>query len=410
MTRLAVTVRTHRQWLFLLLVTFSLFPLLASFLHLRWLTFVPWLVVVLGLQALVLYWRNMQQGQLEVNATDVLLNGQVLLSRRSIRSAFAASTPERHVVRVGTRLRSFDVETETATDARLLLEALGFDRTRRAARFTLRLGTPTDVRRQQKRQIVGMLAIGLGAGIAGFFGTLDGSPIALAVDGLLGLGLCVALLLTSLRPLVALTIGTDGLHLRQKLGPSRFIRFDGIERVELQETSMTILLKDGSPVHLSAGTGYEPSKLRRLVEEQVHAAAVQIAEAKRASEGTSSKAAVLVARNGRETSEWMRALAASHDGATGYRVAALPPDTLWQIVDDPQASASARAGAAFALRARLDDEGKRRLRVASETCAAPTLRVALSAVADGPDGDLEEALAHVDDEAASKHRARRLSS
>jgi hypothetical protein len=223
------------------------------------------------------------------------------------------------------------------------------------------------------------------------------APILVLAAGML-LGV-LATLLAAFRDTVTVTIGAEGVHLARWLSRPRLVRYEEIERVEQQGTSMTIHLRHGTPIHLYMGSlGTRADRLGLGMEERMQSAASQIDDAKRACEGGTPASAVLVARNGRDASAWMRALAASDDAAAGYRSAALAPETLWRIVDDASASATARAGAAVALRARIDDEGRQRLRVASEACAAPALRVAFAVAADADDEAVEDALSSVEDE------------
>jgi hypothetical protein len=124
--------------------------------------------------------------------------------------------------------------------------------------------------------------------------------------------------------------------------------------------------------------------------------------------GRTEDVSSLVARGGRPLDEWMRALTALSSEGGGYRATALPAERLWRVVEDPAADPTARAGAAAALRATLDDEGRTRLRVIAESSVHPRVRVALDAVAASSsdhDERLEEALdACEDDIAASVHR------
>lgn len=392
----------QREWL-VVAALWVFVPLVAltRFLHgPGWLEFTP-VIVMWALLALSRFWRSERRGRIEVDETNVRLEGEALLSRRSIREAHALPTEGRHVVRVSTGSRLFEVTTATAVDAHNLLAALGFDRAQRAARHDVHLGTSATT----LRRLVLVLIQSVLAGVAAGAGFLERSSGFVALASVFALGALVALV-AGLRAMVTLTIGTDGLLLKRKVGRApRFIRFDRIERVERQGTTMTIVLTDGPPVQLNAGIGGTTRNAERLrgsslelEKQRMEVAAAQIEEAKRASEGASSASAVLVSRNGRGASAWMRALVATNDASAGYRVAALSPETLWQIVDDTSASASARAGAAVALRARLDEEGRQRLRVASETCASPALRVALSAAAHEPDAVVEDALAFVEDD------------
>jgi len=101
--------------------------------------------------------------------------------------------------------------------------------------------------------------------------------------------------------------------------------------------------------------------------------------------------ATLLARGGRDVTEWLRALHALRNGEAGaYRAAAIPEEVLWRTVEDPTSDPTVRAGAAVALRDSLDEGGRVRLRVAAAASASPRLRVALEKVASPTD---EEELA-----------------
>ncbi len=76
----------------------------------------------------------------------------------------------------------------------------------------------------------------------------------------------------------------------------------------------------------------------------------------------------------------------------GYREAAVTSEHLWPVVENAALGSPARAAAAVALRAHLDEEGKTRLRVAAEACASPNVRVALEAVLGEDDNELTRAL------------------
>jgi hypothetical protein len=120
-------------------------------------------------------------------------------------------------------------------------------------------------------------------------------------------------------------------------------------------------------------------------------------------------AAALVGCGARTYDAWIEALRElSRDGH--YRAAALPPEELWRVLEDPAAETSARAGAAMALRESLDAEGRARLRVAGAASASPRVRVALDAIAssDADDAELRaalEACASENDAAEARARA-----
>jgi hypothetical protein len=65
---------------------------------------------------------------------------------------------------------------------------------------------------------------------------------------------------------------------------------------------------------------------------------------------------------------------------------------LWQTVEDGGVDAERRAAAAVALSRSLDDEGKKRLRVAAGASAEPKLRVALEAAAEEDEPAMTKAI------------------
>ena len=115
--------------------------------------------------------------------------------------------------------------------------------------------------------------------------------------------------------------------------------------------------------------------------------------------------APVFARAGRETDAWLREVAGATDQNASYRTPAVPPEELWRIVEDTAAPATARAGAAAALRHDLDYDGRVRLRAAADACAAPRLRVALETVATSDD-DLRTVFEPLEDHEAPQRRAR----
>ena len=117
-----------------------------------------------------------------------------------------------------------------------------------------------------------------------------------------------------------------------------------------------------------------------------------------------------MARSGRSLEEWTRALRTlgGADGG-GYRSPAVPEGELWRILEDPTSDASARAGAAVALRGSLDEGGRARLRVAAEESASPKVRVALAAVASqATEAELARALAECEEDPPASLGAARV--
>lgn len=116
----------------------------------------------------------------------------------------------------------------------------------------------------------------------------------------------------------------------------------------------------------------------------------------------------LLSRGDRTTGQWVERLRRLGEGANaGPREAAIRDEDLWSVVEDATVPAEARAGAAAALRRRIDDSGKARLRAVASATAAPRLRIAIERAADEDEAALEQALQEVaEDEAALAARKR----
>jgi hypothetical protein len=88
--------------------------------------------------------------------------------------------------------------------------------------------------------------------------------------------------------------------------------------------------------------------------------------------------------------EWVRHLRSAGSGANAdHRTAPLREQELWRVVEASTADPSSRAGAAVALSGAIQQEGRKRMRVAAERTHHPKLRIVLEAVADN-DGDEQE--------------------
>lgn len=193
----------------------------------------------------------------------------------------------------------------------------------------------------------------------------------------------VALCVLNLLWPTTITVGHDGV-LVASLVRRRFYPLTSIASV--RETSWGVLLTLKSWREVEIRTEHRESHKRS----QRRAAIVACIE-RRLSEPAPNEPpapATLLARGGRDVTEWLRALHTLRNGeAGGYRAASIPDEVLWRAVEDPSSDPTVRAGAAVALRNSLDDAGRVRLRVAAEASASPRLRVALETAASPDDED-----------------------
>jgi hypothetical protein len=187
---------------------------------------------------------------------------------------------------------------------------------------------------------------------------------------------------------VHIDVGADGILLR-RLGGRRFVPYRSLIGATAAGSYVVLSLRSGKDVRLGLGTSLRQAQSREALVQRIE----QSLAAYEAS-GADAHTEALVAPGGRPLPVWLtevRSLARAHD----YREAAVDADRLWRVVADPSADPAARAGAAVALAGGADDETRARLRIASDTCADPRLRVVLARVADCTDDDsqLEEVLA-----------------
>lgn len=290
--------------------------------------------------------------------------------------------------------RSLRFEVDGTDRGRALIRALGLDPRTTVATFTL------PAMNQDARA-----AAFAGAAVVGLVGL-----VAIPVLGSLLPAAAVALAIVSYAAYVLLTrtrlhVGADGLRI-QGPGKARFIGHGEIDRVttcKVPYTAIEITLHTGEVVRVPTATHSDGDI-------GLAAGIADLVEAARSSAREDvAREASLLARNGRTAADWLRGMRALSAGANAdHRTAPVDPANVWRVLEDPSADASARVGAAAMLAATADTGDRTRLRVAAEAIAAPPIRVAIGALADGADDDaLLEALDAVDDMNTIARPARR---
>ena len=189
---------------------------------------------------------------------------------------------------------------------------------------------------------------------------------------------------------VRLVVGADGVLLRRRFRRSVFRGYHEIVDVRRDDRDVVLALGSGDVTHEVVRFGLPDGDL------QVTTLLARIADTRarfQDSEASSDLANVL-ARGDRDVHAWNVALQALMTQAPTYRTQPVPLERLWCVLEDPKQPATARAGAAVALRGRLDEEAKVRLRVATAACASAELRGAFIAAAeeDADDERVERAL------------------
>ena len=185
------------------------------------------------------------------------------------------------------------------------------------------------------------------------------------------------------------TVGTDGISIG--LGPPRFISFGDVDRVERDRSARgqkhhlaVVVLRSGARIAVGARTELvDPATLTAVGEAQG-----ELDEAlERYRTHPPADHAASLARGARADAEWLEELRRRTQPG-GFRAAKLAAPDLVAVVEDPTADPTARAGAAYALRAGgFADDTRDRVRAAADATAAPNVRVALEAIVDEAEGD-----------------------
>jgi hypothetical protein len=393
--------RSKRIWLFgffpmIALVFGTLLPTLG-----RGHLFFPFLAVYTACLASVVVamerWRRMRRGHLRASAQGLFLDGQLVIKRSSVLAGHMGREGDRayvRLVRFPRLLRFVDVTVDDEGEGEKLLSALGVDASGKAARYRFGLGT-------MRSAMIRLLSVSvpvLGATVA--IGRM-GAPILLMF---LLLGCYLAYVA---HQYVNVLVGTDGVYLRRNLGRPRFLPYAQIRSVRHEGAEVMIDLADGSSVTMhggGSGKGRWSKRLARdaIADMQGFADRVNGQLAAHRSPSASASVAAL-ARGSRSIDTWLRDISATDENQARYRVAAIPKERLWRIVEDASAAPTARAAAAVVLRDSLDETSRARLHATSEACAAPKLRVVLDAVAEACDEQkLAEALGPLEDEAVQR--------
>ncbi|MBX3230402.1 MAG: hypothetical protein KIT84_03290 [Labilithrix sp.] len=319
-----------------------------------------------------------RRGRLHVEDDVVHLDGERVARRGDIRHAYTVYERGRTLVRL-TRSRAFggdvDVEVDSAEEGDRLVAALRLDGARSVGEYTLTDGSLRVGRMRLAIKVLGILFF-LAMSELLLFRAARGHDamlhlLAPTMYFLATIGFAIG---TASRAVHA-SVGADGVRLRRLAG-TRFIPFADVAYVRLLGREIELGLRDGSKtvVHYAPEHRYEAEMLVERIEGQRTSQRVRAQAAK-------APDADFLARHGRTAEEWMRAAETQHERNATFRTSVVPGERLWEIVEDSAAPATARAGAALALRHELDGVARMRLRIAAEACADPRTRSALESLA-----------------------------
>lgn len=372
------TVRTRRGLLFAALLGWGILGI-APLLVLAALASVrlgPWLALLgaaLVLYSLVLFalghawswrWKSVER-RVRADERGLWIDDRLAWKRRAIRRA---RIDDEGRLQIDGLFRATKIDV--AEDGAAWLAAMRLDPERSVARFFLNHGTyraailTSFVPLVVFAGAVWMLAVGAhAAGALVLFVTL------------------IAAVVWAIRTTAGIEVGADGVRIARTLGRPRYLPFSTIERIEQVNSDVHFVLRSGEVVVVHQASPAKP-KLAMGMALDERAAFVERVNAQLERHRDVVASGEAFARGDRTTEAWLDDLARVGEPAT-FRTPAVPVEVLWRVVEDATAATTARAGAAFALRSSLDDEGKARLRIVADACAAPKLRVALDEIATG---------------------------
>ncbi len=359
-----------------------------------------WLIArFITMFAIARRWRHtVERGMLRVDARGLWLDGRLVARRDQLRVGYLATTSGGPRVRLPAEAlaslgEASEIAVEREGEGRALLRALRLDPGHAKARFRAFLGGQQRLR---------WLPWVFGPFMFVFAGLLLTRAGPLPLVGLvLGTFFLVGLVVMALTWPVDIEVGADGVLVANRLRRT-FFGFASMSDVLVDAGDVAVCMTDGRRVHLGVNhRGRLERALGNEWEEYLQAMAARIREGLAAHRqgGPPPDVAALVARGGRTTEAWLRALAHIPDTLAAFRSAAVPEEQLWCIVENPSLDEALRAGAAVALRGQLDAEKRARLRVAAATSVSPRLRVALERAELASDDDaaaLEDALDALD--------------
>jgi hypothetical protein len=390
-------VRTKRDWLF-----FGQLALGAPILLMPW--FVqspetyfrispPLLAVALLVGQAWQRWLRARTLSVRADATGVYLGGRLATTRAAILRAHVIRDRGTNLVRLVRRFRPFEIVVDDEEEGERLIAALCLDPAHSVVRVTVSDGT--------LRRVLVRTAVVSVAWLTGVVTSAKLFASAGAAGYLAGASALVGCAVLFARGQLTLSVGADGVHIRRWLGRARFVGYPEIMHVTINGPTLSLELRGGSALWMSLGVGAQVGWLvGREPQDEADALFSRIAanvEHHRARERAMNIHAPL-SRGARPTEQWLRALRVSSETSATWRVAAIPEEVLWNVVEDTTAPATSRVGAAVALRPTLDRASMARLRVAAQACAAPRVRTALEAAASAEDeSELTAALDAFDD-------------
>ncbi len=331
-----------------------------------------------------------------VRDDHLIVDGASICPLRAISSAYVVPAEgNARTVRLLRRLRpAIELRVRNEKHAVALMRALRLGPTQWAASYRLPFQSAERLLSGRRGLLVSLLAMGAVTWIA-----------SRGFEASLRIGLVSTLLgfVSAAMPLgPLLLVGTDGISLAS-MGRTRFVPYREIADVTTALARrgwlgsmwwrVGITLTTGEVVRFfvrprSAGVG--DALAQRGLDAQRIAESIREAKSAATSEADAPSALLRVSGTPSARLRALRALGRRRED--DYRTAPVSTEQLWRTFESTAADPEARAGAAVALRARLDEPCRERLRAVAAATVAPKLRAAIETAAGDDDEALEEAL------------------
>lgn len=331
------------------------------------------------------HWLRERRGRVRGDEDGLWLDDVLLVRRSSVGHGRVLGRRGGWHVLLVRRVRPVDVVVDDEEEGRALLRHMRLEQESSVARYVMNHGTCASAWWR------GALMIPVILGPAALAVLLGASALVFVAVVVASSTYCTA------RSFVRVAAGVDGVRLRRFSGRARFVSHRELASAETDGRDVTLRLHDGSTIAFNNPSGKGLWRRLPIVnahrKDDAHLLVARINEL-RASAREASRSDHALARGTRTTREWMTEVALASDEHASFRQAALAPEQLWRMAEDIGAPSTVRAGAALALRSRLDDDGRARVCALADACASPRLRAALMATTAQEDTPELEAAFH----------------
>jgi len=329
--------------------------------------------------------RKYRPVELRIDDEALYVDGRSIARREQIVSGVVVprktGPPWVRLSRSGLR-SNIELEVPNEAEGRRLLQALGFDATQRVATF--RGSSPVYTKgRTPEFALAGSVAIPFFSWLAA--SSLQTPSLGFAVTALTIL-LCSLLFLSRRK----IEVGTDGLLLRW-LTSKRFVPWSEVDDVYVTQTGFGRFCRRTVRLVRTNGERVDvPIVNPRIDAGRAEMVAQRIRNALASYRESQADPAAALQRRGRNGEQWIHGLRNIGAGADGsLRTAPLSRDRLWRIVQDASSEPQSRAAAAVALATEIDEPDRQQLNAVARATAAPKLRIALEAAANGDKDETE---------------------